>query len=188
MSADELFDVTPYAEALTRHFLRHPLSASLPRKFKIGFEGCPDRSRVHRDQRHRLAGGRRGDDGARGFRVTVGGRHRHLRRDAAACCTSSCRSADMLNVAEAVVRVFHRLGDYQHKHRNRHEVPHQVDRVGRLPRGVRPARCGGVAESGGIALPFDPARSAGRGTRRHWPRPAAPSRRRRGGSRRLRRA
>ena len=25
------FDVSPYAEAITRHFLRHPLSASLPR-------------------------------------------------------------------------------------------------------------------------------------------------------------
>src|SRR6266576_3673703 len=34
VGADEFFDVTPYAEALTRHFLRHPLSSSLPRKFK----------------------------------------------------------------------------------------------------------------------------------------------------------
>src|SRR6185312_5477477 len=42
VSADEIFDVTPYAEALTRYLLRHPLSASLPRKFKIAFEGCPD--------------------------------------------------------------------------------------------------------------------------------------------------
>src|SRR5689334_24243569 len=42
VAADEVFDVSPYAEALTRHFLRHPLSSSLPRKFKIAFEGCPD--------------------------------------------------------------------------------------------------------------------------------------------------
>src|SRR5918994_2504085 len=41
VAADEPFDVTPYAEALTRYLLRHPLSASLPRKFKIAFEGCP---------------------------------------------------------------------------------------------------------------------------------------------------
>jgi sulfite reductase beta subunit-like hemoprotein len=41
VAADELFDVTPYAEALTRFFLRHPLAAALPRKFKIAFEGCP---------------------------------------------------------------------------------------------------------------------------------------------------
>ena len=40
VAADEPFDVTPYAEALTRFLLRHPLSSSLPRKFKIAFEGC----------------------------------------------------------------------------------------------------------------------------------------------------
>ena len=42
VAADERFDVTPYAEALTRYLLRHPLSSTLPRKFKIAFEGCPD--------------------------------------------------------------------------------------------------------------------------------------------------
>jgi sulfite reductase (NADPH) hemoprotein beta-component len=30
----------PHAEALTRFLLRHALSATLPRKFKIAFEGC----------------------------------------------------------------------------------------------------------------------------------------------------
>src|SRR5690606_17772323 len=40
VSSDEPFDVTPYAEALTRFLLRHRLSAALPRKFKIAFEGC----------------------------------------------------------------------------------------------------------------------------------------------------
>jgi sulfite reductase (NADPH) hemoprotein beta-component len=39
-SENEIFDITPYAEALTRYFLRHPLSGVLPRKFKIAFEGC----------------------------------------------------------------------------------------------------------------------------------------------------
>ena len=42
VAADEAFDVTPYAEALTRYLLRHPLSSTLPRKFKIAFEGCPE--------------------------------------------------------------------------------------------------------------------------------------------------
>ena len=35
VGADERFDVTPYAEALTRFLLRHRLSSVLPRKFKI---------------------------------------------------------------------------------------------------------------------------------------------------------
>ena len=42
--AGAAFDVSPYAEALVRHFLRHPLSSSLPRKFKIAFSGCEDDS------------------------------------------------------------------------------------------------------------------------------------------------
>src|SRR4030095_9179951 len=36
-SEDEIFDPSPYAETLTRYFLRHPLSGVLPRKFKIAF-------------------------------------------------------------------------------------------------------------------------------------------------------
>src|SRR6185295_13828241 len=41
VSGDEIFDVTPYAEAMTRFLLRHRLTSTLPRKFKIAFEGCP---------------------------------------------------------------------------------------------------------------------------------------------------
>src|SRR5918998_6749073 len=41
VAADERFDVTPYAEAMTRYLLRQPISSTLPRKFKIAFEGCP---------------------------------------------------------------------------------------------------------------------------------------------------
>src|SRR6266851_1547344 len=40
VSEQEPFDVTPYAEAMTRHLLRGPLSSTLPRKFKIAFGGC----------------------------------------------------------------------------------------------------------------------------------------------------
>ena len=120
IAADELFDVTPYAEALTRYLLRHPLSASLPRKFKIAFEGCPEDhafTAIHDiGWRARL----RKVDGrvVRGFRVNVGG-------GTATMCRSGellhdfLPAGDILEAAEAVVRVFHRLGDYQHKHKNR---------------------------------------------------------------------
>src|SRR5690242_9614907 len=42
VSATEAFDVSPYAEAMTRFLLRHALSSTLPRKFKIAFEGCAE--------------------------------------------------------------------------------------------------------------------------------------------------
>src|SRR5688500_10283128 len=75
VAADEAFDVTPYAEALTRYLLRHPLSSSLPRKFKIAFEGCPvDHAFASINDlgwtaRIEMSGGRL----TRGFRLTAGG-------------------------------------------------------------------------------------------------------------------
>src|SRR5947208_12141037 len=70
VAPDESFDVTPYAEALTRYLLRHPLSSTLPRKFKIAFEGCPvDHVAVPiNDLGFHAALGR---NGSRGFRVTA---------------------------------------------------------------------------------------------------------------------
>ena len=37
---NEVLDIQPWAEAAFRHFLRNPISARLPRKFKINFSGC----------------------------------------------------------------------------------------------------------------------------------------------------
>jgi sulfite reductase (NADPH) hemoprotein beta-component len=117
VSADEVFDVTPYAEALTRYLLRHPLSSALPRKFKIGFEGCAeDHTKIGiNDLGFRATASH---DGARGFRVTVAGGTSIL------CRTGSLLhefvpTGEIYDVAEAVLRVFAEFGDYQHKQRNR---------------------------------------------------------------------
>jgi sulfite reductase beta subunit-like hemoprotein len=121
VSADELFDVTPYSEALTRYFLRHPLAGSLPRKFKIGFEGCAEdhaytaindigwRARVRTTEHGRTE---------RGFQVTVGGGTSTMARSGF-LLYEFLPVGEMFNVAEAIVRVYHALGDYAHKHKNR---------------------------------------------------------------------
>jgi sulfite reductase (NADPH) hemoprotein beta-component len=115
-SESEIFDVAPYARALTRYFLRHPLSGVLPRKFKIAFEGCAED--------HALAsindiGWRaRIVEGRRGFRVTVAGGTSIL-PVSGYVLYEFLPVEEMLEVAEAVVRVFHRFGDYQHRQRNR---------------------------------------------------------------------
>src|SRR5262249_19573178 len=95
-------------------------SSSLPRKFKIAFEGCPDdhiataindigfRARVRDD-----AGVQR-----KGFLVTVAGGTSTLSR-AGQLLFEFLPASDIFAVAEAVVRVFHRLGDYKHRQRNR---------------------------------------------------------------------
>ncbi len=36
----EVLDITPWAEATARLFLRNPIAQRLPRKFKINFSGC----------------------------------------------------------------------------------------------------------------------------------------------------
>jgi sulfite reductase beta subunit-like hemoprotein len=153
VAAAEAFDVTPYAEALTRHLLRHPLGSGLPRKFKMAFEGCPDD--------HAFAAindlgwhARLGPDGRRGFRVVAGG-------GTATLCTSApvlvelLAAGDVLRLAEAVLRAFKRLGDYDHRKRNR--MKFLVRALGwdawkaEVERELEHVRA-----EGGPALPFDP--------------------------------
>ena len=112
----EIFDVTPYAEAMTRYFLRHPLSSSLPRKFKIAFEGCPEDHAVAAI--HDIGWHARVVNGRRGFRVTVGGGTAIL-VNTGALLYDFLPVEEMLDVAEAIIRVFHRYGDRKHMQRNR---------------------------------------------------------------------
>jgi len=117
VAADERFDVTPYAEAMTRYLLRQPISSTLPRKFKIAFEGCPvDHALVGINDLGFYAV--LGPDGSRGFRVTAGG------GTAILCKTGTViheflPASEIFRVAQAVLRVFQRFGDYKHKQRNR---------------------------------------------------------------------
>jgi sulfite reductase (NADPH) hemoprotein beta-component len=117
VAADEAFDVTPYAEAMTRYLLRHPLSSSLPRKFKIAFEGCPV---DHIGTPINDLGFRAvlGPGGGRGFQVSAGGGTSILVRSGG-LLHEFLPASELFRVAEAVLRVFHRMGDYQHKQRNR---------------------------------------------------------------------
>jgi sulfite reductase (NADPH) hemoprotein beta-component len=113
---DEVFDVTPYAEALTRYFLRHPLAGVLPRKFKIAFEGCPQDHALA--SIHDIGWYARIVDGRRGFRVTIGGGTSIL-PTSGGLVYDFMPADEMFEVAEAIVRVYHRNGDYKHRQRNR---------------------------------------------------------------------
>jgi sulfite reductase beta subunit-like hemoprotein len=113
---DEVFDVTPYAEGMTRYFLGHPLAGSLPRKFKIAFEGCPIDHALA--SIHDLGWFARIVDGRRGFRLTIAGGTSILPRSGF-LLYEFLPAEQMLEVAEAIVRVYHRLGDREHPQRNR---------------------------------------------------------------------
>ena len=155
---DEAFDVTPYAEALTRYLLRHPLSSVLPRKFKIAFEGCASVDHIGSaindigwNARVQNIDGRE----VRGFKVTVAGGTATMTR-AGNLLHEFLPVEEMFDCAEAIIRVFHRLGDYKHKQKNRlkflvkalgwdgFKVEYERERAELLPRAA--------------ALPFDPSR------------------------------
>jgi sulfite reductase (NADPH) hemoprotein beta-component len=117
VAADERFDITPYADALTRYLLRHPLSSTLPRKFKIAFEGCPEDHALTaiNDLGFRAVVS---PSGGRGFRVSAGGGTAIMTRSAG-LLHEFLPASELLRSAEAVLRVFKRFGDYEHKQRNR---------------------------------------------------------------------
>jgi sulfite reductase (NADPH) hemoprotein beta-component len=151
-SEDEIFDPTPYAEALTRYFLRHPLAAALPRKFKIAFEGC----RVdHAYASINDMGWRaRIQDGRKGFRVTVAGGTSIL-PVSGYVLYEFLPVEEMFDVAEAVVRVFHRFGDYEHRQRNR--LKFTIRALGWDAFRARFDEClDEFRREGGARLPFDP--------------------------------
>ncbi len=155
VAADEPFDVTPYAEALTRYLLRHPLSSRLPRKFKIAFEGCPEDhalvaiNDIGFHARLRADGPQR-----RGFRVTVGGGTSILPTSGHSLF-EFLPAGSILDLAEAVLRLYAARGDYKHKQRNR--MKFLIREMGfDVWRGELETTLAEVRAAGGVRLPFDP--------------------------------
>jgi len=112
----ETFDVTPYAEAVTRFLLRNPICQTLPRKFKIAFSGCPDDCAMGAMHdigiiaRSRDTGGHR----AIGFKVVIGG-GLAVSPQNAWVLHDFLPPERLLPVCEAVVRVFDRTGNRRNR-------------------------------------------------------------------------
>ena len=110
------FDVTPFGEAIVRYFLRHPLAATLPRKFKIAFSGCEND--CAKGAIHDLAFVAQVKEGVQGFKVLAAGGLSTLPM-AAIVLHEFVPAAEIGRVGEAVLRVFDRLGNRENKHRAR---------------------------------------------------------------------
>ena len=172
VAEDEAFDVTPYAEALTRHLLRQPLSSKLPRKFKIAFEGCPEdhafaaindiglRARVH------VNGSAR-----RGFRITIGGGTSIL-PTSGHLLFEFLPADEIFDLADAILRLYAARGDYKHKQRNR--LKFLIREMGwEAWKAELERTLAEVKAEGGTRLPFDPD-DAPVETAPHASRPPAP--------------
>ncbi len=126
VAKDEPFDVTPYLEALARHLLRGPYSSTLPRKFKPSIGGCcgTDCSQAFINDLGLLA---RTRDGVHGFEVVCGGGLSTLRRSAIVV-EEFLPADEVLEAADALVRVFHRIGNRTNKAKAR--IKWAIEKIG----------------------------------------------------------
>ncbi|MCZ7525346.1 MAG: nitrite/sulfite reductase [Acidimicrobiia bacterium] len=117
----EVLDVTPWAEATTRHLLRHPYAQRLPRKFKVNFSGCAtDCGQAMFNDVGVVAVRRPHPDGTveDGFRVFVAGGLGANPHPALALEEFTPRE-DLLPTVEAVLRTFDHDGNRDNKLRAR---------------------------------------------------------------------
>jgi sulfite reductase beta subunit-like hemoprotein len=133
---DELFDLTPYAGAYVRYFVRHPTTQAMPRKIKTAFDGSPrDRaiSGIH-DIAFR-ARVRQSEDPARpgevrGVQILVGGGTSIMPRVAPVLYEFvELDNGDYLKIAEAVFRIFDRQ-EWLRVNRARARIKVFVDKYG----------------------------------------------------------
>ncbi len=113
---DCVFDITPYAEAAMRYFLRNSVNQKLPRKFKITYSASPeDRGLIPMHDIGLMAVER---DGQQGFRVSVGGGLGAAPR-VADVLVDFIPVREQLRTTEAVIRVWDRLGERRNKNKAR---------------------------------------------------------------------
>ncbi|MCW3010096.1 MAG: nitrite/sulfite reductase [Solirubrobacterales bacterium] len=125
----EVFDLTPYAGAYVRYFVRHPTTQLMPRKIKTAFDGSPgvDRSLTGI---HDIAFIARERDGVKGVEVRVGGGTSIMPRIAPTLYDFvGLDDGEYLEVAEAVFRIFDRT-DFLRVNRARARIKVLVDKIG----------------------------------------------------------
>ena len=119
--SDESFDVTPYAHALTYFLLGHKDAQDFGRKFKISFSGCTDHACGLANMHDLgLIATKRVENGVerRGFAVYVGGGLGAVPHQAQ-LFDDFVPEDELLALAQALCRVFARLGEKRNRARAR---------------------------------------------------------------------
>jgi sulfite reductase beta subunit-like hemoprotein len=133
VAKDELFDMTPYAGAYVRYFVRHPTTQAMPRKIKTAFDGSPrDRaiSGIHDIAFRARTKEIEGRGTVRGAEMLVGGGTSIMPRVAPALYEFvELDNGEYLRIAEAVFRIFDRQ-DWLRQNRARARIKVFVDKFG----------------------------------------------------------
>ena len=118
-------DVNPYLQQVGQHFLRHPLTQHLPRKFKMSFSGCE----VDCAQAliHDLAVIAVQENGQAGFKILAGGGLGHKPHEAIVV-ESLVPESQLIPCIEAIISLHHRYSD--RKRRAKSRIKFLVDKFG----------------------------------------------------------
>ena len=124
----ELFDITPYAGAYVRYFVRHPTTQAMPRKVKTAFTATDEDNAI--TGIHDMAFIPRVRDGVRGVEVRVGGGTSIMPRIAPTLYEFvELDSGEYLKVTEACMRIFDRQ-DFLRVNRARARIKVLIDKIG----------------------------------------------------------
>ena len=124
--ANEPFDVTPYAAAYARYFVRHPFSQALPRKIKSAFSGCDNDCAI--TPIHDVGFLPRIQDGKKGFKMVVGGGTSIMPR-IAPTLYEFIPVEEYLKATEALLRIFHRTNELR-RNRMKARIKFYIARIG----------------------------------------------------------
>jgi sulfite reductase beta subunit-like hemoprotein len=125
---DELFDITPWAGAYVRYFVRHPTTQLMPRKIKTAFTATDEDRAI--TGIHDIAFLPRVKDGVKGVEMRVGGGTSIMPRIAPTLYDFvELENGDFLKVSEAVFRIFDRQ-DFLRVNRARARIKVLIDKIG----------------------------------------------------------
>src|SRR5215210_3943563 len=124
----ELFDITPYAGAYVRYFVRHPTTQLMPRKVKTAFTATDEDVAI--TGIHDIGFIPRIRDGVRGVEVRVGGGTSIMPRVAPTLYDFvELDNGDYLKISEAVFRLFDRQ-EWLRVNRARARIKVLIDKIG----------------------------------------------------------
>jgi sulfite reductase (ferredoxin) len=124
----ELFDITPWAGAYVRYFVRHPTTQLMPRKIKTAFTATDEDRAI--TGIHDIAFLPRIKDGVKGVEMRVGGGTSIMPRIAPTLYEFvELENGDYLKVSEAVFRIFDRQ-DFLRVNRARARIKVLIDKIG----------------------------------------------------------
>ncbi len=125
---DEAYDITPYAAAFVRYFVRNDVCQLMPRKFKAAFTANDEDRAV--TLIHDLGFLPRIRDGVRGVEINSGGGTSIMPRVGSVMFDFvEVDNGDYLKVSEAVMRIFNRQ-DWLRANRQRARLKFLVDKIG----------------------------------------------------------